>query len=70
MKEEHDALMRNKTWEPVPCAREMKVIARIKELVNGSVEKLRSGLVDKEYLQVTGLDFVETFNPVAKHGTM
>lgn len=75
MKDEYDVLMRKNTWELVLCPTNTKIIDKkwlfkIKELVGGSLEKLKSSLVAKVYLKVVGCDFVETFNSVVKHAAI
>lgn len=75
IKDEYDALIRNNIWDLVPYLKDIKVIDnnwlfRIKELVNGSLEKLKSRLVANGYLQVVGYDFLKKFSPMVKHATV
>ena len=71
MLEEMRALEKNRTWElvdllqgkqPVGC----KWIFTIKHTPEGKVEKYKARLVAKGYTQTYGIDYDETFAPVAK----
>lgn len=66
MKNEYDAHNKNNIWVLAPYPKHRKVInnkwlLKIKELVDGSLEKLKSRLITKGYLQVVGYDFPETY---------
>lgn len=70
MKEETNALERNKTWEvafpkakqPVWC----KWVYTLKYKAAGSSERYKARLVGKGYTQAYGIDYQETFAPKAK----
>ena len=73
--EEIKALQKNKTWElahlppdkhPVGC----KWIFNIKYKADGSVDRYKARLVARGYTQTYGLDYQETFAPVAKLNTI
>ena len=75
MKEEINALVRNKTWEkcilptgkkPVGC----KWVFTIKHKADGSIERYKAMLVAKGYTQTYGIDYDETFSPVANFNTI
>lgn len=75
MSEEYSALERNHTWSLVPLPPNRKAIGckwvfRIKENVDGSVNKYKARLVAKGFHQVDGFDFNETFCPVIKPVTI
>ncbi|WKA03781.1 hypothetical protein VitviT2T_021870 [Vitis vinifera] len=71
MKEELDALTKNHTWDLVtlPPRQSMvgcKWIYKIKIRSDGSVERYKARLVAKGFTQEYGIDYEETFAPVAR----
>lgn len=75
MNNEIDSLKENETWEMVnlpegrkaiPC----KWIYKIKTNPDGSIDKYKARLVIKGYSQKKGVDYKETFSPVAKISTI
>ncbi|KIK12825.1 hypothetical protein PISMIDRAFT_18456 [Pisolithus microcarpus 441] len=62
-------------YEEVPCPHNRKVIDskwvyKIKRGPNGDVKKYKAHLVAKGFTQVYGVDYMETFAPVAKFSTI
>lgn len=75
MQSEIAALEANCTWEFVDPPRGCVPIGnrwvyKIKRHADGSVERFKARLVAKGYTQTEGLDFFDTFSPVAKLSTV
>jgi len=71
MHEEYDSLVVNNTWSlvPLPTGRKpisCKWVFKIKHGVHGEVECYKAKLVARGFTQTFGVDYNETFAPVAK----
>nr|GEZ00338.1 putative RNA-directed DNA polymerase [Tanacetum cinerariifolium] len=75
MKEEYDALMKNRTWSLVPRASNTNVVDgkwvyRLKQNKNGAITCYKARFVAKGFWQQPVFDFHETFSPVVKSTTI
>ncbi|GKC99743.1 retrovirus-related pol polyprotein from transposon TNT 1-94 [Tanacetum coccineum] len=75
MNKEIQALENNKTWDltslpanksPIGC----KWVFRIKYFIDGTIDKFKARLMAKGFTQSEGIDYKETFAPVAKMVTI
>ncbi|KOM38441.1 hypothetical protein LR48_Vigan03g182300 [Vigna angularis] len=69
------AEMHSNTWELVPLPLGKKTVGcrwvfAIKVGPNGDIDRLKVRLVAKGYTQVYGLDYCDTFSPMAKMTTI
>ena len=71
MNEETQALSKNETWDLIPHSPHKKAISHrwifiVKYNANKSINRYKAQLVAKGYAQTHGVDYEETFAPVAK----
>jgi hypothetical protein len=75
MDEEMVVLDANATWELVVLPKDKKAIGckwvyKVKHNADGFVNRYKAKLVAKGYAQTYGIDYEETYNPVAKMTTI
>ena len=71
MTTEYDSLMKNKTWSLVPLPSRKKLagckwVYKTKFIADRQIKKYKSRLVAKGFNQLEGIDYNETFAPIAK----
>jgi hypothetical protein len=72
MTEEYQSIIKNKVWEIVPRPKSKDVVSskwlfKIKHVVDGSIEKYKARFVARGFSQKEGIDYEETFAPVARY---
>ena len=75
MVEEYDSIVRNSAWEIVPRLEGKLVVGsrwiyKVKQAVDGSVEKYKARFFSQGFSQIEGIDYEETFAPVARYSSI
>ena len=75
MKKELESLKKNGTWDVVPRPPDKNIVGskwvfHIKRDANGSIEKYKARLVARGFTQIYGVDYTETFAPVARMSSL
>ena len=70
--EEYQSIMKNDVWEVVPKPEGKSVVTskwiyKIKNTADGSIEKYKARYVACGFSQKEGIDYEETFAPVARY---
>jgi hypothetical protein len=72
MTEEYQSIIKNDVWEIVPRPKNKDVVSskwlyKIKHVADRSIEKHKTRFVARGFSQKEGIDYEETFAPVAKY---
>lgn len=72
---EYDSLLANNTWQlcDLPAGRkaiDCKWVYKVKRNATGAIERYKARLVIKGYSQVKGIDYDETYSPVARYASI
>jgi hypothetical protein len=72
MLEEYRSILKNNVWDIVPRPKDKSVVSskwiyKIKHAVDGSVENFKEGFVARGFTRKEGIDYEETFAPVATY---
>ena len=72
MQEEYQFIMKNDVWDVVPRLEERSVVTskwiyKIKHAADGSIEKYKARFVARGFSPKEGIDYEETFAPVARY---
>ena len=72
MIEEYQSIMKNDVWEIVPRSEKKYVVTsnwiyNIKHAIDGSINKYKLRFVARGFSQKEGIDYEETFAPMARY---
>ena len=72
MTKEYQSIMKNDIWDIVPKPKGKSVVSsnwiyKIKHATDGSIEKYNTMFVARGFSQKEGIDYEETFSPVARY---
>ena len=72
MIEEYNSILKNDVWDIVPRPKNKSVVSskwlfKIKHAADGSIEKYKARFVARGFSQKEGIDYDETFAPVARY---
>jgi hypothetical protein len=75
MVEEYDSIVKNSVWDIVPRPIDKSVVGsrwiyKVKQDADGSVEKYKARFVARRFSQIEGIDYGETFAPVARYSSI
>jgi hypothetical protein len=72
MVEVYTSIMKNDVWDIVPRLEGRLVVSsmwhyKIRHTINGSIKKFKARFVARGFSQREGMDYKETFSPVARY---
>ena len=72
MIQEYQSIMKNDVWDVVPRQGGKSVVTskwiyKIKHATDGSIEKYKARFVARGFSQKEGIDYEETFSPIARY---
>jgi hypothetical protein len=72
MLEEYRSIIKNNVWDSMPRPKDKSVVSskciyKIKHAANGSKEKFKAIFVARGFTQKEGIDYEETFSPLARY---
>jgi hypothetical protein len=75
MVEEYDSIVKNNAWGIVPRPIDKSMVGsrwiyKVKQVVDGSVEKYKARFVTQGFSQIEGIDYGDTFAPVARYSSI
>ena len=75
MVEEYDSIVKNIAWEIVPRPVGKSVVGsiwiyKVKQAADGSIEKYKEISVARGFSQIKGIDYEDTFAPVAQYSSI
>jgi len=75
MVEEYDSIVRNSVWNVVPRPKDKSMVSsrwidKVNQAIDGSVEKHKARFVSRGFSKVEGIDYDETFFPIARYSTI
>ena len=73
--EEYDSIVKNSAWEIVPRSEGKSMVGsrwiyKVKQVADRSVEKYKARFVTRGFSQIEGIDYEETFAPVARYSSI
>jgi len=75
MMEEYQSIIKNDVWDIVPRPEKKSVVTskwifKIKHAIDGSIDKFKARFVARGFSQKEGIDYTETFAPIARYSTI
>ena len=75
MVQEYDSIVKNSAWEIVPRPVDKSVVGsrwiyKVKQVVDGSVEKYKARFLARGFSQIEGIDYGETFAPITRYSSI